>query len=98
MQPDIYDDLRLFNKLRNECAHSWATFAINHALITKFVRPMHIYEAVVIRFDEAAKAGTGARELEKLSARATFDVVAAMLAHFMHLYDWPPPPKTPLSE
>jgi hypothetical protein len=95
LTPDIYSDLRLFNKLRNQCAHSWASFTIDQPLVTKYLRPMHIYEAVVVRFDEALGVKEGARALEKLSPRAVFNVVAAMLAHFMHLHDWAPPPEAP---
>jgi len=98
LSPDIYSDLRLFNKLRNQCAHAWATFAIDEAIITKFVRPLHIYQAAVVRFDGALRAAVGARALEKLGPRATFNVVAAGLAHFMYLHDWPQPPQVPPAE
>jgi len=42
----IYDDIRLVNKLRNLCAHDWGAFRITQDILVKFIQPMVMKKAI----------------------------------------------------
>src|SRR5262249_56268781 len=53
----LYEDIRLLNRLRNKCAHEWQEFRIDDEVVNRYARPMHMWhltDAVVELFRKQA--------------------------------------------
>lgn len=42
----LYQDIRLLNKLRNQCAHEWGDFRITQQIVDTYIEPMVMKQAL----------------------------------------------------
>ena len=73
----MYDDIRLLNKLRNQCAHDWEAFEFTEEIFDKFVQPMNMKRALDAANEEQPiifppGMGPSTRFVKTMAAMITF--------------------------